>query len=108
MISARIIDMFCGSVGIFSLFFRWESHQGVTAMLPLSLFRNSTVSCAVMANIMSLFFGRLLPSRLVPGCRGCVATDEWSLFPAKNHISSPWLCYQRVPRSVHIQPPLNI
>lgn len=51
--SAKIIGLFCGFAGTFCLFLRWESHRGETAMLPLSLFRNSIVSSAAMANMMS-------------------------------------------------------
>lgn len=51
--SAKIIGLFCGFAGTFCLFLCWESHRGETAMLPLSLFRNSIVSSAAMANMMS-------------------------------------------------------
>jgi hypothetical protein len=51
--SATIIGLFCGAAGTFCLLLGWEFHQGETAMLPLSLFRNSIVSCAAIANIMS-------------------------------------------------------
>lgn len=51
--SATVIGLLCGSAGTFCLFFCWESHRGETAMLPLSLFRNSIVSCAALANIAS-------------------------------------------------------
>lgn len=51
--SATIIGLFCGAAGTFCLLLSWEYHRGETAMLPLSLFRNSIVSCAVVANIMS-------------------------------------------------------
>lgn len=51
--SARIIGLFCGSASTFCLFLCWESHRGETAMLPLSLFRKSIISCVVTGNIMS-------------------------------------------------------
>lgn len=51
--SPTIIGLFCGAAGTFCVFLAWESRRGDRAMMPLGLFRNSIVSCAVVANIMS-------------------------------------------------------
>ena len=51
--SSTIIGLFCGAAATLGAFIAWESRRGNNAMMPLSLFRNSIVSCAVIANIVS-------------------------------------------------------
>lgn len=51
--SPTVIGLFCGGAATFCLFIGWEFRRGERAMMPLGLFRNSIVSCAVIANIVS-------------------------------------------------------
>ncbi|KAF9888974.1 hypothetical protein FE257_008144 [Aspergillus nanangensis] len=51
--SATIICLFWTAGITLVLFLAWERHMGDTAMLPLSLLKQSAVSCAAAAGIMS-------------------------------------------------------
>ncbi|RFU26308.1 hypothetical protein B7463_g10033, partial [Scytalidium lignicola] len=51
--SPIIIGLFAGSAAAFCVFLFWERLQGDSAMLPLSLFRNSKISYAAASSIMS-------------------------------------------------------
>ena len=51
--SSTIIGLFCGAGATFLLFLGCEHYRREEAMLPLSLFRNRVISCAVIASAMS-------------------------------------------------------
>jgi len=48
--SAMIIGLFCGSICALGIFFVWEHFQGETAMIPISMLKNSIVSSAGTVN----------------------------------------------------------
>ena len=51
--SATITGLFCGAGGLLILFLVWEYFRKEEAMLPLSLFGNRVISCAIVVSSMS-------------------------------------------------------